>query len=313
MNIKKIDISIVIVNWNTKKLLIDCIKSIINTTKESTYEIILVDNNSSDGSVEYIREHYKDTIIIENKENKGFACANNQGMKAARGQYICLSNSDIKILDPCLDKMKKYMDETPDAGMIAPKLLNGDYTLQNNCRNFPGLIQILLNAFFIVNKNQIPSKIFKDIHEVNAVTGAFVMVRDQALNEVGLFDERFFFYAEDIDWSKRFWNKGWKVIYFPLVRAIHYGGQSSSVAPIQYRLQMLKADIQYIEKYFSIKKQYLFYIFLIIHHFIRVFASAIVLYMNNKNRKFLTYFKKREWICLKWLIKVKILGLKEKS
>jgi len=254
-----ITLSIIIVNYNTKELLERCVDSIkkqvlparIATSPKSCayrcwraqsvaggsikYEIIVVDNGSKDGSVEYVKKlenkKYISTIgtikTIFNKENLGFAKANNQGIKKALGKYTLLLNSDTEFKKGALEKLTKFAEETPDAGVIGPKLLNEDGTVQSSCCHPP----TALTAFgeFWLSKQGAFSKYMpygnKPI-EVDAVVGAAFLITPAALKKVGLLDERYFFYFEDLDYCRRVKRAGLKVYYLPEAEIIHLHGAS---------------------------------------------------------------------------------------
>jgi GT2 family glycosyltransferase len=263
-----IDISVIVVNWNTKALLLDCIDSLYRTTKESTFETIVVDNASSDGSVEALRLHFPQVQVIVNPENFGFAKANNIGIQKAIGRYIFLVNSDVKALEGVLDNMCIFMDSRPDIGAIAPKTYCGDMRIQKNCREFPTLRNLFCQEFLL-------SKIFPNLAffrgrdmlhcdydtmmEIEVLSGCFLMVRREAIDQVGLLDERFFFYSEDVDWCKRIHDAGWKLMHYPGAEAIHYGHGSSSDAPVRFQVEMLKANWQYWKKHKSVFECALFW------------------------------------------------------
>ncbi|MBX4258437.1 glycosyltransferase family 2 protein [Clostridium estertheticum] len=231
------DISIIIVNYNTKQLLADTIQSVIDTVGQITYEIIVVDNASSDGSIEMIKKQYPKVNLIENKDNLGFPKANNIGIKQAGGRYVLLLNSDTKVLDNCIQKCLEYMDGNIEAGAIGCKLLLTSGKLDHACkRGFPtpeaSLYYILkLHKLFPHSKkfgeytlNYLP---IDEINEVDALTGAFMMVRKKVIDKAGLLDETFFMYGEDLDWCFRIKEAGYKVIYYPEAVTIHYKGGSS--------------------------------------------------------------------------------------
>jgi len=231
------DLSIIIVNYNTKKLLEDTIQSVIANVFLIEYEIIVVDNASSDGSNEMVKQQYPQVKLIENKDNLGFPKANNLGIKEALGQYILLLNSDTKVLDNCIESCLNYMDTNIDVGALGCKLLLANGKLDHACkRGFPtpeaSLYYILkLHKLFPANKrfgqytlNYLP---IDEINEVDALTGAFMLVRKEVINKVGLLDETFFMYGEDLDWCFRIKESGYKVIYYPKAITIHYKGGSS--------------------------------------------------------------------------------------
>ncbi|WP_253200515.1 glycosyltransferase family 2 protein [Clostridium sp. CF012] len=235
--LEMIDLSIIIVNYNTKKLLADTIQSVIDTVGLIKYEIIVVDNASADGSIEMVNAQYPQANLIENKDNLGFPKANNIGIKEASGRYILLLNSDTKVLNSCVQKCLEYMDSNIKVGALGCKLLLANGKLDHACkRGFPtpeaSLYYILnLHKLFPTSKkfgeytlNYLP---IDEINEVDALTGAFMMVRKEVINKVGLLDETFFMYGEDLDWCFRIKEAGYKVIYYPEAVTIHYKGGSS--------------------------------------------------------------------------------------
>lgn len=231
------DISIIIVNYNTKKLLENTIQSVIDTVGLIRYEIIVVDNDSSDGSIEMVKGQYPEVNLIENKDNLGFSKANNIGIKEASGRYILLLNSDTKVLEDCIQKCLHYMDSNMEIGALGCRLLLGSGKLDHACkRGFPtpeaSLYYILkLHKVFPARKrfgkytlSYLPTY---EINEVDALTGAFMMVRKEVLNKVGLLDETFFMYGEDLDLCFRIKKAGYKIIYYPKAVTIHYKEGSS--------------------------------------------------------------------------------------
>ena len=237
-----VNISIIIPSWNAKKYLQTCIESTIRETQNYKTEIIVVDNASTDGSVELVKEQFQHVKLICNDANLGFATANNIGIKNSSGKYIFLINSDVKVLNGTIGLMLAYMNEHPEIGMLGPQILDSNGNIQRSCMGFPTLWNTFCRALAL--DTLFPkSKLFggymmtfwphDSIRDVNVINGCFWMVKREALDEVGLLDERFFIYAEDKDWCKRFWDAGWKVVYFPEAKAIHYG------APV---LQMLRLN-----------------------------------------------------------------------
>jgi hypothetical protein len=197
-----IDLSIVIVNWNTKRLLCDCIESIIEKTKINNYEIIVVDNASTDDSVGEVKQKFPDVKIIENNENVGFAKANNIGITMSKGEYICLSNTDIKLLNNALDRMYLFLKKNNNVGMVLPKLYDGNLEISRCCRNFPSLFNLFCEAVYIYKifpfnvflpGREKPYKFYKNLASVDTVPLCFTMIKHSAIQEVGLLDENYFF------------------------------------------------------------------------------------------------------------------------
>jgi GT2 family glycosyltransferase len=189
------DVSVIIVNWNTKEHLRNCLTSIYEQAGDVNYEIVVVDNASIDGSAEMLRDEFQDVILIENTENRGFAAANNQGIAVAKGRYVLLLNSDTIILDNCITKMISFADTQPQAGVIGCRVLNQDYTLQQTCFMFPSILNLILGCTYLY-KIFPKSKFFgrenmtwwdaSEVREVDYVRGCFMLIRREAIEQVGV-------------------------------------------------------------------------------------------------------------------------------
>ncbi len=231
------DVSVIIVNWNTRDVLRDCLLSVYDQTSEIEYEVIVIDNASIDDSVSMVRAEFPQVYLIENSENRGFAAANNQGMEIAKGQYVLLLNSDTIILDNAISKTLEFAKDRPNASVVGCKVLNPDRTLQPTCFMFPSVFNRLLFTTYLY-KIFPRSRFFgrermswwdrKDEQEVDVVTGCFMMVRQEAIKRVGMMDTQFFMYAEEIDWCYRFYKAGWKNLYTPAPQIIHLGNVSAA-------------------------------------------------------------------------------------
>lgn len=241
------DVSIIIVAWNVRQLLYDCLKSVYDQTKGVDFEVIYVDNASEDGSVEVVREEFPEVRIIENGENKGFIKANNQGIEVAEGRYVLLLNSDTVVLDNAIGKTVKFADANPQAAVVGCKVLNPDRTLQRTCFMYPSILNMFLSATYLY-KVFPKSKFFgreymtwwdlNDVREVQTVAGCFSLVRMEAISQVGPMDEVYFVYGDDPDWCYRFSNHGWKVMFTPGAQIIHYGGQNTKQIAREFRWQL---------------------------------------------------------------------------
>lgn len=231
------DLSIIIVNYNTKELLKQTIQSVISTARGISYEIIVVDNDSRDGSTEMVKNDLPEVVFIKNNENLGYAKANNIGIKKSIGKYVLLLNSDTVVIDNCLQDCVKYMDKNEDIGALGCKVVLRDGTLDHACkRGFPtpeaSLAYVLkLDKLFPKSKKfgqydltYLPEN---DINDVDCLIGAFMMIRAAAIKEIGLLDEEFFMYGEDIDWCFRIKSAGFRNVYYPVAQITHYKGESS--------------------------------------------------------------------------------------
>ena len=227
---KMTDLSIIIVNYNTKDLTKACIESVMNEGSKLDFEVIVVDNNSKDGSVTELKKlwkKYKNLKLIENKENSGFSKANNQGAREASGEYILLLNSDTVVKRYSFKKLIAFAEKKEDAGVVGARLLNPDGNLQASCFYFP-TIKNAIREYWLGQKGLFEKYAPKGNRpvEVEALVGAAFLITPKALQEVGLLDERYFMYFEDVDYCRRVWEKGLKVYYLPEVRVLHYHGVS---------------------------------------------------------------------------------------
>ncbi len=229
-------LSIIVVNFNTKELLINCLNSIYRNTSGIEFEVIVVDNASSDESVDALSKKYPQVRVIANKENTGFATANNQGIKIARGKYVLLLNSDTIVLGDCLRKVCDFMEQASNAGVVGCKTLNTDRTLQYSCYHDPNFLTELL--FFtkgIIKGFWDPFTHYKYMkywdhnatREVDCVSGCFLGIRKTVFDKIGLLDENFFMYYEDSEFCRRVKKEtNFKVFYYPEAEIIHHKGMS---------------------------------------------------------------------------------------
>ncbi|MGD8501698.1 MAG: glycosyltransferase family 2 protein, partial [Phycisphaerales bacterium] len=184
------DVSVIIVNWNTEGLLRGCLASIYERAGDVDYEVIVVDNASTDGSVEVVKNDFQRVILIENAENRGFSKANNQGMAVAKGRYVLLLNSDTVVLDEAIAHTVRFADEHPQAGVISCRVLNPDDTVQPTCFMFPSILNMLLSSTYLYKlfpksrffgREQMTWWDRSDVREVDVVTGCFMLVRRKAI------------------------------------------------------------------------------------------------------------------------------------
>ncbi len=279
--------STVIVNWNTRDLVLQCVGSLLKYCQPELNQIIVVDNASEDDSVAALRRNFPEVEVIASKENLGFSRGNNVGLRLARGCYICLVNSDIEVFDDVLARLGSYMDLHPEIGVLAPRLLNSDRTIQQGCWHFPTPLRSLafslgLHRLFPGVRALEVAPSLEGLHPrtVDTACGAFWMVRRKALEEVGLLDESFWFYAEDVDWCRRFRNAGWKVVYSPQSQVVHYGGASSSKAPVKYAVQMTRARLQVWRKYYGPATYSFLWLTKVLEHCVRAALFGLISIMN---------------------------------
>lgn len=230
------DISFIIVNWNTCRLLIDCLSSIEKMVTEYQYEIFVVDNGSKDGSPDQVRKHFGGRIqLIKNRENIGFARANNQALRVAKGEYIILLNSDTELKQNSIKDLVSFLEEHPSVAMVGPRMVGTDGKVQNSYDNFPSLVTELFNKSIL--RTLFPKKYSgktikaKEPFEVDSLIGACMAIRSQAITDVGLFDEDYFFFLEETDWCLRMRNAGWQIFHHPQTEILHLQGQSKRQRP----------------------------------------------------------------------------------
>lgn len=248
------DLSIVVVNWNTSELLIQCLDSIYRARPHLTFETILVDNGSTDDSVNTVAEHFPDVRIIVNDRNLGFARANNQGLSVARGRYFLLLNSDTIIMPNALDELVHYADEHLDVGVVGPKLLNMDGTLQESWAEFPSFYSELTGKLI---RHRRPVQESSHSYDVDWVSGACMLVRSETIDSAGMLSEDYFFYSEEVDWCFRIKANGWLIRYLPTSEIFHLGGGSASMNSLRQLSLLYQNKIIFFKKNYGSFKAYL--------------------------------------------------------
>ena len=235
-------------NWNTRDILMDCLNSIYKTVKDIDFEIYVVDNNSTDGSQEAVKKEFPDVMLIENEINTGFAYANNQALRIMQGRFAVLLNSDAVLKEQAIKKLLTFMIATSSAGIAGVQLLNEDSSLQNSIDNFPSTETEIFNKsilrLFFPDKYPSKNRIYEKPIEVDSVIGACMMIRKEAIDEVGVFDEDYFIFLEETDWCFRMYKKGWKVFHVPDAEVFHLSGHSKKKTPwrsqIEYYISLYK-------------------------------------------------------------------------
>lgn len=247
------DVSVVVVTWNALPWLEQCLDSVRG------HDIIVVDHGSTDGTVALVRERYPDVRVIE-QENKGMGGGNNAGMRVAGGRYFLLLNSDAWVLDDGLDKLVEFADGHPEAAVVGPKLLNIDGTLQRSARGEPTVWRLATEYLFIrklAPRTRLLNPLYRgdfdhdEIAEVDWLYGPALLVRRKAADAVGLFDEDFFMFSEEVDWLTRFRRAGWKVLFFPGAEVVHVGGASHGG---QMYVENLRGQLRFLAKHQGLKE-----------------------------------------------------------
>jgi len=257
-----VDLSIIIVNYYLEDFLTDCLNSIFNTINSLQYEVILVDNGSHRQSIEEIKRQFPQLSLLSNEKNVGFARANNQAIKRAQGHFILLLNPDTIVIDKAIETMVSFLRDHPRAGAVGPKLLNPDRSIQYSCRSFPNPWTFLFNRYSLLTK-LFPHNPFSrryllsdwdhgSLREVDWISGACLMTRREVLSQVGLLDEGYFVFNEDVDWCRRMRDLGWKVYYLPQAQVIHYINSSNKKTDNRLIIARHRGMIHYFHKYYRV-------------------------------------------------------------
>lgn len=261
-------LSIIIVNYNVKYFLEQCLNSVNRAIEGMEAEVFVVDNDSVDGSVKMLREKFPEVKLLANKENTGFSRANNQAIKESTGEYVLLLNPDTVVEDDTFKKCARFMDDHPDAGGLGVKMIDGKGNfLPESKRGFPSPSTAFFKIFGL-SKLFPKSRLFgkyhlgyldkEKIHQVDVLAGAYMMLRKKVLDKTGLLDETFFMYGEDIDLSYRIIKAGYKNYYFPDTRIIHYKGESTKKSSVNYVFIFYRAMVIFAKKHFSKKNARLY-------------------------------------------------------
>lgn len=254
-------LSIAIVNWNTRDLLRQCLDSVFENLDGVESEVIVVDNGSSDGSTDMVRAHFPRVNLIDAGENLGFTRANNLAYRESSGDYFLLLNSDTVVQHGALATLVRFLDENPVAGAVGSRLLNPDHTLQRSCSPFPTPTSELFDALYL-SKLFPKSRIFGSyamsywdfdrVREVDFAGGSCLLLRRTALEQVGPLDEEYFMYSEEADLCYRLKLGGWKVYFQPEARVVHYGGQSSRLDVNRTSVELYRSKYRFMKKHYGL-------------------------------------------------------------
>jgi len=287
------DVSIIIVNYNSFTILQNCIESIFKFTLHVNFEIIVIDNNSNEGNIEDVIKKYDDIVLIKNSKNVGFAAANNIAAKHAKGKYFLLLNNDTLLTENSILDMLDFAKNLNGNFILSCKLLNEDYSHQYSTYKFPSIRLHFAATFFIdkifpkldsINKYYIDITETKEPTIVNSVIGALIFIPKETFNKLDGFDDRFFFYHEDTDLCYRLKKLGGVVYYLPETSIIHYGG-GTTVSDLWFSMRnRFISRIQFAQKHFKTLEKFLFVVIEYIGIIIRVplfFLTGIILFNKN--------------------------------
>ncbi|MGB9912954.1 MAG: glycosyltransferase, partial [Candidatus Kapaibacteriota bacterium] len=267
---QSVDLSIIIVNYNVKDYLSQCLNSIFASITNFTIEVIVVDNNSTDGSVEFIKNNYPSVILLASSKNLGFGVANNKAFEIAKGRYLLLLNPDTVLQEDTLQAMYDFMEQKKDVGISGCKVLNPNGTLQLACRRGIPTPWVAFTKLFGLQSLFPKSKLFgqynltylppDDFAYVDAISGSFMFVRREVYEQLGGFDPNFFMYGEDLDFCLRAKQNNWKIAYFPKTSIIHYKGQSTKRGYFDNTYHFFKSMEIFTRKHFGKSKLFLAFI-----------------------------------------------------
>lgn len=263
-----VKLSVIIVNYNVKHFIEQCLFSVLQASQNLSAEVFVVDNNSVDGSVALIKEKFPQVNLIENKENTGFSVANNQAIRRAKGEYVLLLNPDTVVQEDTFTKVISFMDSHPQAGGLGVKMLDGQGNFAPESKRGLPTPDVAFYKMFGFSKLFPKSKRFgkyhlsylpeNQINEIDVISGAFMLIRKSVLDKIGLLDETFFMYGEDIDLSYRITKAGYKNYYFPDTQIIHYKGESTKRGSVNYVLIFYRAMAIFAKKHFSASNAFWF-------------------------------------------------------
>ena len=274
------DLSIIIISWNTRDLLLQCLESIYSAGAGIAFETLVVDNASTDGSPEAVRQAFPPVKIIENIQNVGFGRANNQGFASTTGRFVLLLNSDTRVCPGAIQTLLDDLNSRPAAGANGPRLLNWDLTLQSSCYPFPTLGRELWRLFHLDRIK--PWGVYcqerwnlRQPREVDAIKGACILFRREALEQAGGFDPDFFMYTEEIDLCYRVKAAGWHLWWVPQSEVIHYGGQSTRLAADEMFLSLYHTKILFFRKHYGNRAARVYKLILRLAALVRICAGKV--------------------------------------
>lgn len=260
MTDNRVDVTVSIVNWNTKDELYECLKGVLAQDGTASYDVVVADNASSDGSAEFVESVYGEQVrLIQNSGNLGFGTAHNKVISQTDSRYVLILNPDCRMLEPdTLARMVSYMDSHGSVGILGPKITNPDSSLQYSARRFPNMVAaVFRHTIFgklfprnkFVREYLMTDWAHDQVTSVDWVSGAALLARRKMIDQIGVLDERFFMYCEDVDWCRRAHSAGWDVVYFPMASVCHRIGAASDKNPVSMIKQHHRSMLLYFLKY----------------------------------------------------------------
>jgi GT2 family glycosyltransferase len=282
-------LSIVIVSWNTKDLLEACLQSVYQYPLNEPFEVWVVDNHSKDDSVSMVRAQFPQVELIASEDNLGFAGGNNRAIPYCQGEYVLLLNPDTEVKPEALNVLVAFMDSQPDAGAAGSRLLNDDGTLQPSCHPMPTLSREFWRMFYL--DKLIPVGVYdmekwdmEQPREVDVLMGASMLLRKEVLDRVGLLDEGYFMYSEEVDLCFRLQKAGWRLFWVPQSQVVHYWGQSAKQVLAKMFLQLYRGKLRFFRKHYSGLTVFLYKIVLGLAALFRLALMPLVWLRNSEQR-----------------------------
>ncbi|MDX1523670.1 MAG: glycosyltransferase family 2 protein [Anaerolineae bacterium] len=300
-----VDLSVIIVNWNTRELLAICLESVASSAnleiaaeatrntaapENFTAETWVVDNVSTDGSAQMVQKCFPWVNLIENRQNVGFAGANNQAICQSTGHYVLFLNPDTEVKPDALETLIRFLEKHPQAGAVGPHTLNGDGTLQTSCYPVPTLARELwrlfhLDALHAYGTYSMKTWVLDQPRQVDALLGACLLVRREVLDQIGLLDEQYFIYSEEIDLCYRIQKAGWKLYWVPEAKIIHYGGQSTQQVRTKMFLQLYRSKLLFFRKHYGWLAAQIYKLIILFAALGRILVSPVAWLGNSDRRK----------------------------
>ena len=307
------DISIIVVTWNAKKFVEECFGSIREETRGLSTETVVVDNASTDGTADLIAERFPEVKLIRSPKNLGFPrgkCRRYRGEPPSK--YVCLVNPDVRVMPGCFRNLVKYMEEHPEVGVVGPLTRNPDGTIQRSCMRSPNVWTAWCRALALDRTALRQLPLFGGImmndfdhdksRRVEVLNGAFMLMRRTAMDQVGLIDDRYFMYGDDIDWCLRFRKAGWPVAFDANAEAIHYGGGTTARAPVYFYVEMQKANLQYWKKHHSRAAQIAFMASLWVNEASRYVIYSVLSMLGKSWKERVGFKAERSLATMRWLM-----------
>jgi N-acetylglucosaminyl-diphospho-decaprenol L-rhamnosyltransferase len=284
-----IDLSVIIVSWNVRDHLRECLRSIKQCNSKITLEVIVVDAASTDGSVAMIEAEYPDVVLLPQTENVGFPRGNNIGLASARGNNLLLLNPDTEIIGDAFSLMLDYLTNHPEVGALGPQLINSDGSVQSSRRRFPTLATGFFESTWlegwapgVLRRYYALDLADDEVAEVDWVVGAAILVPRLVYERTGGMDESYYMYSEELDWCRRIKEAGWRIVYFPAAKVIHHYGKSSEQAITTRQINFQRAKLRYFRKFHGRTPAALLRIFLLLGYFCQIVLEGVKGLLGHK-------------------------------